>query len=37
MSENSENVVVALDKLSFVVYNQRIVRFHVRKEGEWSE
>ena len=26
MSENSENVVVALDTLSFVVYNQRIVR-----------
>lgn len=37
MSENSENVVDALDTVSIVVYNQRIVRFHVRKEGEWSE
>ena len=37
MSENSENVVDALDTVSIVAYNKRIVRFYVRKEGEWSE
>lgn len=36
-SEKNENVVAALDTVSIVAYNQRIVRFYVRKEGERSE